>query len=155
MKSAWEKFKNLPEPLRRVIGLRMIVGGAALVLLIIILAITGDITLAIPFAALGAYLLVSGLLLTHRNFLCITGTVKEVVTTGIRKHPKYLLLETEEGIIRLPASRKPFPAGSSITLYLATNTPVYEQDGILKIFSYLALELAAPPKKKIDEPGKL
>ena len=155
MKAAWEKFKNLPEPLRRVIGLRMIVGGASLVLFIIIWAITGNITLAIPFAALGAYLLVSGLLLTHCNFLCITGTVKEVVTTGIRRRPKYLLLETEEGIIRLPASRKPFPAGSSITLYLATNTPVYEQDGILKIFSYLALELAAPPKKKIDEPGKL
>ena len=77
MKSIWEKFKKLPEPLRKVIGLRMIVGGAALVLFIIILAITGDITLAIPFAALGAYLLVSGILLTHRNFLCITGTVKE------------------------------------------------------------------------------
>ncbi len=155
MKSIWEKFKKLPEPLRKVIGLRMIVGGAALVLFIIILAITGDITLAIPFAALGAYLLVSGILLTHRNFLCITGTVKEVVTTGIRKHPKYLLLETEEGIIQLPASRKPFPAGSSITLYLATNTPVYEQDSIYKVFSYLALELTAPPKKRIDEPGKL
>ena len=45
MKSIWEKFKKLPEPLRKVIGLRMIVGGAALVLFIIILAITGDITL--------------------------------------------------------------------------------------------------------------
>lgn len=155
MKSIWEKFKKLPKPLRRVIGLRMMVGGAALVLFIIIWIFMGDITLAIPFAALGAYLLISGFLLIHRNFLCITGTVKEIVTTGIRKHPKYLLLETEEGIIKLPANRKPFPAGSSITLYLATNTPVYEQDGILKIFSYLALELAAPPKKKIDEPGKL
>lgn len=155
MKSTWEKFKNLPEPLRRVIGLRMMVGGAALVLFIIIWAITGNITLAIPFAALGAYLLVSGLLLTQRNFLCITGTVKEVATTGIRKRPKYLLLETEEGIIQLPAYRKPFPAGSSVTLYLATSTPIYEQDGIFKIFSYLALELAAPPKKKIDERGKL
>lgn len=155
MKSIWEKFKKLPKPLRRVIGLRMMVGGAALVLFIIIWILMGDITLAIPFAALGAYLLISGFLLTHRNFLCITGTVKEIVTTGIRKRPKYLLIETEESIIQLPASRKPFPVGSSVTLYLASNTPVYEQDGILKIFSYLALELAAPPKKKIDEPGKL
>ncbi len=155
MKSTWEMFKKLPGPLRRVIGLRIIAGGAALVLFIIIWAITGNITLAIPCAALGAYLLVSGGLLVHRDFLCITGTVKEIVTTGIRKRPKYLLLETEEGIIQLPASQKPFPVGSSVTLYLATNTPVYEQDGIFKIFSYLALEFAAPPKKKIDEPGKL
>ncbi|QQR29589.1 hypothetical protein I5Q82_16360 [Acutalibacter muris] len=135
--------------------MRMMVGGAALVLFIIIWILMGDITLAIPCATLGAYLLVSSCMLVHRNFLCITGTVKEVVMTGIRKLPKYLLLETEEGIIRLPANRKPFPAGSSVTLYLATNTPVYEQDGILKIFSYLALELAAPSKKKIDERGKL
>lgn len=155
MKSTWAKLKKLPEPLRRVIGLRMIVGGAALVLFIIIWILMGDITLAIPCAALGAYLLVSGLLLTQRNFLCITGTVNEIVTTGIRKRPKYLLLETEEGIIQLPANRKHFPVGSSVTLYLAANTPVYEQDGIFKIFSYLALEFAAPPKKKIDERRKL
>ena len=66
MKSIWEKFKKLPKPLRRVIGLRMMVGGAALVLFIIIWILMGDITLAIPFAALGAYLLISGFLLTHR-----------------------------------------------------------------------------------------
>lgn len=81
MKSIWEKFKKLPKPLRSVIGLRMMVGGAALVLFIIIWILMGDITLAIPCAALGAYLLVSGGLLVHRDFLCITGTVKEIVTT--------------------------------------------------------------------------
>lgn len=155
MKSIWEKFKKLPKPLRRVIGLRMMVGGAALVLFIIIWILMGDITLAIPCAALGAYLLVSGGLLVHRDFLCITGTVKEMITTGIRKRPKYLLLEIEEGIIQLPANRKSFPADSSVMLYLAANTPVYEQDGIFKISSYIALELASPPKKKIDEREKL
>ena len=155
MKSVWEKFKKLPEPLRRVIGLRMVVGGAALVLFIIIWALMGDIVLAIPFSVLAVFALVSGVLLIHRNFLCITGTVKEMITTGIRKRPKYLLLEIEEGIIQLPANRKSFPADSSVMLYLAANTPVYEQDGIFKISSYIALELASPPKKKIDEREKL
>lgn len=155
MKSIWDKFKKLPEPLHRVIGLRMVVGGTSMLLSIIMWTITGNITLAIPCAVLGAYLLISGSLLVHRNFLCITGTVKEIITTGIRKRPKYLLIETGEGIIQLPANRKYFPINSSVTLYLATNTPVYEQDGIFKIFSYLTLGLASPPKKKIDEPGKL
>lgn len=155
MKSTWEKLKKLPEPLRRVIGLRMMVGGAALVLFIIVWAVTRNITLAVPFAALAVFMLVSGALLIQSDFLCITGIVKEVITTGIRKRPKYLLLETEEGIIQLPANRKPFPVDSSVTLYLTANTPVYEQDDIFKIFSYLALELVAPPKKKIDERGKL
>ena len=155
MKSTWEKFKKLPEPLRRVIGLRMVVGSTSMLLSIVMWAITGNITLAIPFAVLGGFLLISGVLITRRDYICITGTVKEIITTGIRKRPKYLLLEIEEGIIQLPANRKPFPANSSVTLYLAANTPVYEQDGIFKIFSYLALELASPPKKNIDEPEKL
>lgn len=155
MKSTCEKFKKLPEPLRRVIGLRMVVGGAVLVLFIIVWASMSNFYLAIPFAAIALFLLISGTLITHREYICITGTVKEIITTGIRKRPKYLLLETGEGIIQLPANRKYFPINSSVMLYLANSTPVYEQDGIFKIFSYLALELAVPPKKKIDEPGKL
>ena len=155
MKSTWEKFKKLPEPLRRVISLRMVVGGAALVLFIIVWAFTSSFYLAFPFAAIALFLLISGVLITHRDYICVTGTVKEIITTGIRKRPQYLLLETREGIIQLPANRKRFPVGSSVTLYLAANTPVYEQDDIFKIFSYLALEFASPPKKKIDEPGKL
>ncbi|MCI9192471.1 MAG: hypothetical protein HFE92_03590 [Acutalibacter muris] len=159
MKSVLKKYRSLPEPLRRIFALRIAGGGASLLLSIVIWPLTQNINLAIPFAAISAYLLISGGLLCCRcargEYLRITGTVKEIITTGIRRRPRYLLIETAEGMIRLPASRKRFPAGSSVALYLHANTPVYEQDGLLRIFTYLALELASPSKKRIDEGRKL
>ena len=159
MKSVWAKFKELPGPLQKQIVQRIGLGAAMLALFGIIWGTSGTLGLAIPGLALACYLLGSGGLLLLRcvrgEYLCLTGTVKDVITSGLRKRPKFLLIETEQGLLQLPPGRKPFPAGSSVTLYLDTNTPIYEQDGIFKIYSYLALALAAPPKKRIDETWKL
>lgn len=159
MKSVWAKFKELPTSLQRQIVQRMGLGIVALALFVIIWAATGTLGLAVPGLALACYLLGSGGLLFLRcargEYLCLTGTVKDVITSGLRKRPKFLLIETEQGLLQLPPGRKPFLAGSSAVLYLSANTPVYEQDGILKIYNYLTLELAAPPKKRIDETWKL
>lgn len=159
MKSVWAKLKELPTALQRQIVQRMGLGIAALALFVIIWAATGTLCLAIPGLALACYLLGSGGLLLLRcvrgEYLCLTGTVKDVITSGLRKRPKFLLIETEQGLLQLPPGRKSFPAGSSVVLNLAVNTPVYELDGIFKIYSYLTLELAVPPKKRIDETWKL
>lgn len=159
MKPLWAKFKDLPTSLQRQIAQRIGLGVAMLALFGVIWGTTGTLGLAIPGLALSSYLLGSGGLLFLRcvrgEYLCLTGTVKDVITSGLRKRPKFLLIETEQGLLQLPPGRKPFPAGSSAVLYLAANTPVYEQDSIFKIYTYLALELAASPKKSIDETWKL
>lgn len=159
MNSVWAKFKELPSPLQKQIVQRIGLGVAMLALFVIIWAATGTLGLAVPGLVLACYFLGSGGLLFLRcvreEYLCLTGTVKDVITSGLRKRPKFLLVTTEQGLLQLPPGRKPFPAGSSVTLYLVTSTPVYEQDGIFKIYTYLALELAAPPKKSIDETRKL
>lgn len=159
MKPVWAKFKELPTSLQRQIAQRMGLGIVALALFVIIWAATGTLGLAVPGLALACYLLGSGglsfLRCVRGEYLCLTGTVQDVITSGLRKRPKFLLIETEQGLLQLPPGRKPFPVGSSVTLYLATSTTVYEQDGIFKIYTYLALELAAPPKKRIDETWKL
>ena len=119
----------------------------------------GTLGLAIPGLVLACYLLGGGCLLLLRcvrgEYLCLTGTIQDIITSGLRKRAKFLLVTTKQRLLQLPPGRKPFPAGSSVTLYLVTSTPVYEQDGIFKIYTYLALELAAPPKKSIDETRKL
>lgn len=154
MKPLWAKFKKLPTALQRQIAQRMGLGIAALELFVIIWAATGTLCLAIPGLALAGYLLGSGGLLFYRcvrgEYIRLTGTVKDVIISGLRKRPKFLLVDTEQGLLQLPPDRKPFSAGSSVTLYLFTSTSVYEQDGVLKIYAYLALELTAPPKKSID-----
>lgn len=153
------KFKELPSPLQKQILQRIGLGLAMLALFVIIWASTGTLGLAVPGLALAGYLLGSGGLMYHRcvhgEYLCMTGTVKEVTTSGLIKKPKYLLIDTEQGLIQVPAGRKSLPAGSTVALYLAASTPVYEEDGLYKIYSYLALALAAPSKKSIDETGKL
>ena len=159
MKSVRAKFKELPSPLQKQIIQRIGLGVAMLALFVIIWAVTGTLGLAVPGLALAGYILGSGGLLflrcVHGEYLCMTGTVRDVITAGLRKRPKFLLINTEQGLLQLPPGRKLFPAESSVILYLAANTPVYEQDGIFKIYSYLALALATPPKKSIDETWKL
>lgn len=154
MKSVWAKLKELPSPLQKQIVQRIGLGVAMLALFVIIWAVTSKLGLAIPGLVLACYLLGSGDLLFLRcvrgEYLCLTGTVKDVITSGLRKRPKFLLIDTEQGLLQLPPGRKSFPAGSSVVLNLAVNTPVYELDGIFKIYSYLTLELAVPPKKSID-----
>ena len=159
MKSVRAKFKELPSPLQKQIVQRIGLGVAMLALFGIIWGTTGTLCLAIPGLALAGYLLGSGGLLFHRCvrgvYICLTGTVQDVIISGLRKRPKFLLVDTGQGLLQLPLGRKPFPVGSSVTLYLVTSTPVYEQDGIFKIYTYLALELATPSKKSIDETWKL
>ena len=159
MNLVWTRFKELPIPLQKQILQRIGLGVAMLVLFVIIWAATGTLGLAIPGLALAGYLLGSGGLLIHRcvhgEYLCMTGTVKEVSTSGLLKKPKYLLIDTEQGLIQVPADRKPLPADSTVALYLSVNTPVYEENGLFKMYSYLALTLAAPSKKRIDETRKL
>ncbi|MCI9224140.1 MAG: hypothetical protein HFE91_01575 [Acutalibacter sp.] len=159
MNLVWTKFKELPSPLQKQSLQRIGLGVAMLALFGVIWAATGTLGLAIPGLALTGYLLGSGGLLIHRcvrgEYLCMTGTVKEVSTSGLLKKPKYLLIDTEQGLIQVPVYRKPLPTGSTVALYLAASTPVYEEDGLFKIYSYLALALAAPPKKNIDETWKL
>ena len=159
MNPVWAKFKELPAALQRRIAQRVGIGIAALALFGIIWAATGTFGLATPGLALAGYLLGSGGLLHYRcvrgEYIRLTGTVQNIITSGLRQRPKSLLIETEQGLLQLPSGRKPFPAGTSVTIYLASNTPVYEQDGLLKIYTYLALELASPPQKSIDETWKL
>ena len=151
--------KELPSPLQKQILQRTGLGVAMLALFVMIWAATGTLGLAVPGLALAGYLLGSGGLLFHqcvrKEYISLTGTVKEVSISGLRGRPKFLLIDTEQGLIQVPAGRKPLPAGSTVALYLAASAPVYEEDGLFKICSYLALALSAPLKKSIDEPRKL
>lgn len=154
MNLAWAKFKELPAPLQKQIIQRIGLGLAILALFGVIWSATGTLGLAIPGLAMAGYLLGSGGLLFYRcmqgEYICLTGAVKEVSTSGLRKKPKFLLIDTEQGLIKISAGQRPFPTGSTVALYLAVNTQVYEEDGIFKVYGCLALALAAPPKKRID-----
>lgn len=146
MKGLWSDFKKLPGVLQKQIIQRIGLGSLMLALSIIIWIAANNFALALPGLALMGYLGISGGLLLHNGingkYICVSGTVKQIEFSGLRKRPKWLLLDVEGRTVQCPAhpQSKNFMAGNHIALYLAPSTPIYEQDGIYRIFDYLAME---------------
>ena len=82
---------------------RMGFGLAMLALFGVIWAATGTLGLATPGLAMAGCLLGSGGLLFYRcmqrEYICLTGAVKEVSTSGLRKKPKFLLIEDRKSVV--------------------------------------------------------
>ncbi len=146
MRGIWDKFKRLPEVLRRQVVVRFGLGAAALLLSIIVWIITGEVILALPGLVLTAFLLVSGILLGLRclsdSYIRITGMVTMVELTSMRKKPKSICLAVEGRTVQFPITQRigNITDGDQLTLYLSPATPIYEQDGTNRIFTYLAIE---------------
>ncbi len=146
MKDFWDKFKLLPAVLRRQVTVRFGLGIVVLPLSIIVWIGTGEIILALPGLALAAFLLVSASSLGFRcitsSYICVTGTVKSVELTSIRKKPKSVRLEVDGRTVQFPISQRSrrIADGDQLTLYLSPITPIYEQEDAYRIFTYLAIE---------------
>ncbi len=149
MKGVWGKFKQLPEVLARQVTARFGLGVAVLLLSILVCIITGEVILALPGLVLAAFLLVSGILLGVRclenSYIRITGMVTTVELTSIRKKPKSISLAVEGRTVQFPITQRigNITEGDQLTLYLSPKTPIYEQEGTYRIFTYLAIERPA------------
>ena len=146
MKTIWVKFKKVPGVLQRQIVQRIGLGGIMLFLSIIIWTATSNLSLTLPGLALMGYLGVSGCLLFNRGicgkYICIAGVIKRVEVTGLLKKQKWLFLDVDGRTVQCPPStkQKNLAEDDCITLYLSLSTPIYEQDGVYRIFDYLAME---------------
>lgn len=146
MRAAWGIFKKLPGLLQRQILQRIGLCCLMLALSIITWIATSNLTLTLPGLALMGYLGVSGCLLANRGicgkYICVVGIVKRVEVTGLRKKVKWLFLDVEGRTVQCPVSskQKNLAVNDGITLCLSPSTPIYEQDGVYRIFDYLAME---------------
>jgi len=142
-----QAFKQMPEPLRKQILLRLGLGTVFLFLLIALLAVTGDMTLWLPCAGLMVFFVAGAFTLFRRvvlgEYLVVRGTCTEAGNTFLKRRAKFIIMDTGEQLVRvsLGQRRKRFTVGMTLNLYLATNAPVYEKDGVLRVFSYLALDV--------------
>ena len=141
-----EKWKTIPEILRKQITLRFGVGLFALLLFIVILIAYRDLYLALPCAILSGFLFaaagVLGCSVIRGDYLCITGTCTQVQKTAVRKRIKLLHLDMSGIPVQLQVKHrlKDICAGDAVTLYVTEKTPVYEKDGYQLICSYIAIE---------------
>ena len=141
-----QAFKRIPEPLQKQVFLKTGLGVLFMILLIAMIITAQDIALLLPCAGLTIFFAAGAFALFRRSvldeYVVVSGACIEAGNTRLKRKAKYIVLDTGEKTVRvsLGQRRKRFAVGMLLDLYLATNTPVYEKDGVLRIFSYLAIE---------------
>ena len=122
MGKLWRLMQRFPPPLRKQALLRFAGAGACFVLLIVTALVCRDPALCWPFLLCGTVCGSLGVLLVRRiaqgRYVVLEGAVQKVEKTLFRSRAE----------------------GDRFRLYVADNTPVYEQDGVLVLGGYLAGE---------------
>ena len=141
-----EKYRNIPEVLKREIRFRFACGMVFGVLFLIIQLHYKEVSFSFPCLLLGFMTLISGCRLlcccVKGDYLCIRGICGQLETAGIRKRVKRICVDTESKRVKISVHRKigNLARGNQVTLYLSKKTPVYEWDGNCMVCGYYALE---------------
>ena len=142
----WLMIRELPPPLRKQALLRFAGAGACFVLLIVTALVYRDPALCWPFLLCGAVCAGLGVLLVRRiaqgRYVVLEGAVQKVEKTLFRSRPKAVIAARDGRLVKvyLRGRRWDLAEGDRFRLYVADNTPVYEQDGVLVLGGYLAGE---------------
>ena len=105
-----------------------------------------DPALCWPFLLCGTACAGLGVLLIRRiaqgRYVVLEGTVQKVEKTLFRGRPKAVIIACDGWLVKayLRGRRWELTEGDRLRLYVADNTPVYEQDGVLVLGGYLAGE---------------
>lgn len=142
----WLMIRELPPPLRKQALLRFAGAGACLVLLIVTALVYRDPALCWPFLLCSTVCGSLGVLLVRRiaqgRYVVLEGAVQKVEKTLFRGRPKAVIAACDGRLVKvyLRCRRWDLTEGDRLRLYVADNTPVYEQDGVLVLGGYLVGE---------------
>lgn len=106
----------------------------------------GEYTLCWPFLLCGTACAGLGVLLVRRitqgRFVVLEGAVRQIEKTLFRSRPKAVIAACDGRLVKvyLLGRRWELTERGRFRLYVADNTPVYEQDGVLVLGGYLAGE---------------
>lgn len=143
-----EKLNKLPPPLRKQSLLRFAGAGACFCLLLVVAAVYHQLALCLPFLGMAAFFAASGALLVWRadqgKILVLEGVCKQVDTTLFRRRPKALVMECCGCQVKvyLHSRVRNLTPGDALRVYVADSAPVYEEEKVLVLGGYLAIERA-------------
>ena len=143
----WLLIRKLPPPLRKQALLRLAGAGDCFVLLIVTALVYRDPVFCWPFLLCGTVCGGLGVLLVRRiaqgRFVVLEGAVQKVEKTLFRGRPKAVIIARDGQLVKvyLRGRRWDLTEGDRLRLYVADNTPVYEQDGVLVLGGYLVGEV--------------
>ena len=142
-----KKLKKLPPPLRKQALLRFAGAGTCFCLLLVVAVGYCQPMLWFPFLVMGAFSAGSGTLLVRRvaqgKVLLLEGVCREVELTLFRRRPKAVVMEcgSRQVKVYLHARVRNLVVGERLRLYVAESAPVYEEDDVLVLSGYLAVEV--------------
>ena len=142
-----EKLKKLPPPLRKQALFRFAGAGACFSLLLVVAVGYRQPMLWFPFLVMGIFSAGSGALLVWRvaqgKVLLLEGVCREVELTLFRRRPKAVVMECggRQVKVYLHARVRNLAVGERLRLYVAESSPVYEEDDVLVLSGYLAIEV--------------
>ena len=132
------KIKQLPEAVKKQLLFRFATGLMFIVLFLSVLIYFGDLGLYLPCLLFALFLLSNaGLLLYH----CMND--QWVSVRGIKQRIKSITLKLDEGTLKILVKSRlmRLTVGDTVTVYLSSQTPVYDDTGGYLICSYYALEI--------------
>lgn len=141
-----ERFKNLSEPLRKLVSERMIFGAVTLALGTLCHICLHSWLLSLPGFVVGLFLIFNSfrlfLRLASGDYLCLRGVCRETEKAGLGRRARHMVIDLEGKPVRLTVGKKQrhLTVGDAVILYLLPDTPIYEQDGVSRVYSWLALE---------------
>ena len=142
-----EKLKKLPPPLRKQALLRFAGAVACFCLLLLVAVGYCQPMLWFPFTVERCVSAASGALLVWRvdqgKVLVLEGVCREVEPTLFRRRPKAVVMECGDRQVKvyLHARVRNLAVGERLRLYVAESAPVYEEDDVLVLSGYLAIEV--------------
>lgn len=143
-----ERFKRLPESLQRLVAGRLVFGCVLLALGFICRIFLQSWLLCLPGFVAGGFLVFSDGKLFFRlasgDYLCLRGVCLEIEKAKLGRQIKHTVIDIEGRRVHLTMGKnqKHLAVGDTVALYLLRDTPVYKQDGICRVYNWLALEHA-------------
>ena len=137
----------MPEPLQKQTLIRLGFGLLFLVLMAVLAIVMRDIYLCIPCAGAAIFNLIGAFLLFRKivldEYVVVGGKCAEVGLTTVKRRSKYLILQTDVCALKVMLHNRlrKIPVGASIQLYIAKNTPVFEQNGSQILYNYIAMDI--------------
>ena len=142
-----KKFRHMPEPLQKQILVRLGYGALAIVLLVALLSLTGDLFITLPCVALALFFITTALLLYRQTvageYVIITGECIEAGISALRRHTKYIVVKTDacELKVMLRSRRGKIKVGANVELYVSSKAQIHSHNDANVLYDYISLRI--------------
>lgn len=139
-------FKNFDSILQKQLATRLALTVFGVIVDVLIVVCRCSWQLIVPGLIFTLVCLLSSLILYRKcakgDFVMLTGNCCSIERTGLRRRIKAIYVQCEDKVLRIAAQVprvRNLSVGDKLTIYLPLEEPVYDHDGCLVIFHFIAI----------------